>query len=102
MYFHFPPAHENNLIYKTVTQPSLTAAGEIVSIFNLLIRLLFPISYIFLFFFVMLRTLQCVFPSSVHHHFNYTRFKPLYLNIIMSSAYVCYGFGDHIYALETS
>lgn len=61
MYFHFLLAPENNLIYKTAIQPSLTAVGEIVSIFNLLICVLFSISNFFVFF-VMLRTLQCVFP----------------------------------------
>lgn len=61
MYFHFLLAPENNLIYKTAIQPSLTAVDEIVSIFNLLICVLFSISNFFVFF-VMLRTLQCVFP----------------------------------------
>lgn len=60
MYFHFLLAPENNLIYKTAIQPSLTAVDEIVSIFNLLICVLFSISNFV--FFVMLRTLQCVFP----------------------------------------
>lgn len=61
MYFHFLLAPENNLIYKTAIQPSLTAVDEIVSIFNLLICVLFSISNFFVFF-VMLWTLQCVFP----------------------------------------
>lgn len=101
MYFHFLLAPENNLIYKTAIQPSLTAVDEIVSIFNLLICVPF-FNFKFFCFFRDAQDSAVCFSSSVHHHFNYMRFKPLYLNIIMSSAYVCNGFGDHIYAFGTS